>query len=105
MPSAKYHPAVRYNAVLIIGMLDKTYAAPGRPPVPLPEGFVKLHTILDAAVKGKQVAPFLVVGALVGLQRHAASRIARSAHARRDDSTNDHHRPTIGHAGRVVSGH
>ena len=26
-PSSKYHPAVRDNAVLIIGMLDKTYAA------------------------------------------------------------------------------
>lgn len=75
-PSSKYHPAVRYNAVLIIGKLDKTYAAPGRPPVPLKEGFEKLHLILNSAIQGKSVPPFLVVGALVGLERHAQLRDA-----------------------------
>lgn len=73
-PSSKYHPAVRYNAVLIIGMLDKTYAGPGRKQAPLPEAFEKLHVILDSSVKGKPVPPFLVVGALVGLDRHARLR-------------------------------
>jgi hypothetical protein len=69
--SSKYHPAVRYNAILILGMLDQTYAAPGRPPVPLKEGSAELTLIVDYAADGKPVPPFLVVGALVGLQRHA----------------------------------
>jgi hypothetical protein len=69
--SAKYHPAVRYNAVLILGMLDQTYAAPGRPPVPLKEANAELTMIVDFAAQGKRVPPFLVVGALVGLERHA----------------------------------
>ena len=69
-PSSKYHPAVRYNAVLIIGALDKTYAAAGRPPVPLKKGTEDLQLILKSAAGGKQVPPLLVVGALVGMQRH-----------------------------------
>jgi hypothetical protein len=69
--SSKYHPAVRYNAVLIIGLLDQTYAAAGRPPVPLKEGGDELRLILNYAADGKPVPSFLVVGALVGLQRHA----------------------------------
>jgi hypothetical protein len=66
-----YHPAVRYNAVLIIGMLDDKYPAPGQPQVPLKEGAAELTLIVNAAAEGKRVPPFLVVGALVGLQRHA----------------------------------
>ena len=69
--SSKYHPAVRYNAILIVGMLDQTYAAPGRPPVPLKEASAELKLIVDYAADGKPVPSFLVVGALVGLQRHA----------------------------------
>jgi hypothetical protein len=68
---SKYHPAVRYNAILIVGMLDEVYASQGRPPVPLKEGTAKLTFIVDSAAQGKRVPPFLLVGALVGLQRHA----------------------------------
>jgi hypothetical protein len=68
---SKYHPAVRYNAILIVGMLDEVYASQGRPPVPFKEGTAKLTLIVDYAAQGKRVPPFLVVGALVGLQRHA----------------------------------
>jgi hypothetical protein len=70
-PSSKYHPAVRYNAVLILGMLDDSYAAPGRPAVPSQEAAKNLVTIVSFAADGKRVPPFLVVGALVGLQRQA----------------------------------
>ena len=35
--NAAYHPAVRYNAVLVLGMLDQQYAIEGkRPAKPLP---------------------------------------------------------------------
>ena len=62
--SSKYHPAVRYNAILILGMLDKTYATAGRPPVPLKAGTDELVLIVNYAADGKPVPPFLVVGAL-----------------------------------------
>jgi hypothetical protein len=68
-----YHPATRYNAVLILGMLDETYPGAGRPPVPLKEAAADLTRIVDAAAEGKRVPPFLVVGALVGIERHAKS--------------------------------
>jgi hypothetical protein len=69
--SSKYHPAVRYNAILILGMLDQTYAGAGRAPVPLKEATAELTLIVDYAANGKPVPPYLVVGALVGMQRHA----------------------------------
>lgn len=66
-----YHPAVRYNAILIIGKLDATYPNTGQPEVPLKEAAAELTLIVNAAAEGKRVPPFLVVGALVGLERHA----------------------------------
>jgi hypothetical protein len=73
--SGKFHPAVRYNAILVLGMLDTTYAIQGgpnnRPPVPFKKGTAELTLIVNTAADGKPVPPFLVVGALVGLQRHA----------------------------------
>ena len=73
--SSKFHPAVRYNAILILGMLDQTYPIQGgpnqRPPVPLKQATAELTLIVDYAAQDKPVPPFLVVGALIGLQRHA----------------------------------
>lgn len=69
--SSKYHPSVRYNAVLILGMLDEEYATQSRPPIPFKKATAELTLIVDYAAQGKSVPPFLVVGALVGLQRHA----------------------------------
>jgi hypothetical protein len=70
-----YHPAVRYNAVLIIGMLDKTYAIESgptrRPPVPLPEATTLLTKIVLSAAQDGPAPPSLVLGAVVGLERHA----------------------------------
>ncbi len=74
-----YHPAVRYNAVLVLGMLDQQYgvetAGAQRPPQPLPAANTFLVRILDEAIKNNPVVtPALVVGSLVGLQRHAQFR-------------------------------
>lgn len=69
-----YHPAVRYNAVLILGQLDKEYTARGanpRPPVPLPEGTSALLAIMENdEMRGVKIPTMLKVGALVGLERH-----------------------------------
>ena len=72
-----YHPAVRYNATLIIGNLDKRYSR-GKDDVPqvLPEGTKLLLDLLEKdslEFKGKQLSVHSVVksGALVGLERHA----------------------------------
>jgi hypothetical protein len=76
---SKYHPAVRYNAVLILGQLDKQYAietgANRRPPAPLPEATALLTKII-AAAEDRRIPPTLTLGALVGLERHAKYRDA-----------------------------
>lgn len=73
-----YHPAVRYNAVLIIGMLDQEYAieqgANRRPPKPLPKANNFLVLIVNSGAAGRPVPPVLVAGALIGLERHARFR-------------------------------
>jgi hypothetical protein len=69
-----YHPAVRYNAVLTLGMLDEQYAIDGagaRPPRPHSPANKLLVQIVEAGAAGKAVPPSLVLGALVGLERHA----------------------------------
>jgi hypothetical protein len=69
-----YHPAVRYNAALILGMLDQQYAGGGAnptPPVPLPAGTNDLLELLEQAeFNGIKVHPSVKVGALEGLERH-----------------------------------
>ncbi|HEY2838015.1 MAG TPA: hypothetical protein VGJ26_02620, partial [Pirellulales bacterium] len=72
----KYHPAVRYNAVLVIGMLDAQYGSDSssskRPPKPLEKANRLLTQIVGLGIQGNPVVtPSLVVGALVGLERHA----------------------------------
>ena len=73
-----YHPAARYNAVLIIGLLDKEYAidqgANRRPPKPMPEATKFLTVVINSAVSGKPVPAALVAGAFIGLERHAKYR-------------------------------
>jgi hypothetical protein len=62
----RYHPAVRYNAALIMGQLD---AQPGVKP--LPAGTNGLLTLLEGEEFNKVAVPTAVkVAALVGLQRH-----------------------------------
>jgi hypothetical protein len=70
-----YHPSVRYNAILVIGLLDDKYAVVGggspRPPVPSKDADKFLLQVLEANEKGRPVPPSLVVGAVIGLERHA----------------------------------
>jgi hypothetical protein len=69
-----YHPAVRYNAILIIGMLDEQYGietgASRRAPVPLKKANDFLTLVVDKGAEDK-VPPPLMFGAIVGLERHA----------------------------------
>ncbi len=69
-----YHPAVRYNATLILGMLDQKYAGGGAnptPPVALPAGTNELLDLLEQKeFNGVTVHPSVKVGALEGLERH-----------------------------------
>ena len=71
MISKNYHPAVRYNAILVLGLLDVQYSAGGRPSKPYAKANALLTQVVDAAASGKPVDPTLLVGALVGLERHA----------------------------------
>ncbi len=68
-----YHPAVRYNAVLILGMLDEKVAgAAGVPPVPLPAAANELLELLEKdQFNDVKVPASIKLGALVGLERHA----------------------------------
>ena len=62
-----YHPAVRYNAILIIGLLDDKYAIPTganqRPPKPSIAANKLLVGLINLAIQGNPVAtPSLVAG-------------------------------------------
>jgi hypothetical protein len=61
-----YDPAVRVNAMLMIGELN---TQEGRPPVPLVEAL----PVLVAALKDPQQLDAVRVAALVGLERHCAA--------------------------------
>jgi uncharacterized membrane protein YgcG len=61
-----YHPAVRYNAALILGQLDQQAAAAGKPPVPLAAATGDLLGLLE----GETIPMPVKVAALVGLERH-----------------------------------
>ncbi len=70
-----YHPAVRFNAVLIIGMLDRQYGVEGSgAPEPLPQATKVLVAIVDSATVNDRFAPPVILGALIGLERHAQLR-------------------------------
>jgi len=68
----KFHPAVRYNAVLILGMLDEKVAnGIGVKPVPLPAGAKELLELLEQdEFKSVKVPASIKLAALIGLQRH-----------------------------------
>ncbi len=70
-----YHPAVRYNAVLVLGQLDQEYSGRGtgaKKPVPLPAGTAALLEYLESdTIGGAKIPTSLRLGALVGLTRHA----------------------------------
>jgi len=80
LTQGNYHPAVRYNAVLILGDLDQQIAGGGTnatPPVPLPEATAAMLDLLEQSdFGGVAVHPSVMLGALVGLERHARFGIA-----------------------------
>lgn len=67
-----YHPAIRYNAVLIIGQLDKEVAkGGGANPVPYADATKTLVVFLENdALFGVPVTSPVKLAALVGLERH-----------------------------------
>lgn len=66
-----YHPAVRYNAALILGQLDQTPAAGNTAPKPLPAATKSLQVLLDLdQVKNVPITSAVKIAALVGLERH-----------------------------------
>lgn len=65
-----YHPAVRNNALLILGKLDDRYATDGGKPAPSAKANDLLCGIAGRALS--QARPqYELVGALIGLDRHA----------------------------------
>jgi hypothetical protein len=84
-----FHPAVQYNAIITLGMLDAQYAREGaspRPPKPLPKATKALTLVVDSATtddpKFKNAfAPPVVLGAVIGLERHAQFRDSLDAAA------------------------
>lgn len=66
------HPAARYNAVLVLGQLDEDYAAQK----PYPQATRALAMIVDSATANNRFPPAVVLGALIGLERHAQLRAA-----------------------------
>ena len=63
--SDKYHPAVRYNAMLTIGDLN---SAPGMQPPPLEAA---LPVLLSTVNDNKQIEP-VKIAALIGINRHVS---------------------------------
>jgi hypothetical protein len=70
-----YHPAVGYNAVLVLGLLDDEYALEGganpRPPKPHANANKALTQIVNLGTTSDRFSPPIVLGALIGLERHA----------------------------------
>ncbi|TWU30051.1 hypothetical protein [Bythopirellula polymerisocia] len=66
------HPAVRYNAVLMLGDLDQQPPTNTTPPVPLATATVELLELVEQAEFNDVPVPESVkLGALIGLERHA----------------------------------
>ncbi len=81
----EYHPAFRYNAILVIGMLDEQYAnGPGQAPKPLPKATKALTYIVNNATatdKDIKYPPAIILGAIIGLERHAQLRASLTPEA------------------------
>lgn len=71
LANPEYHPAVRYNAILVVGMLDEQYT---NPPKPHTKGNKACTFIVDSATKEDRFPPHVVLGAIIGLERHAQLR-------------------------------
>ncbi len=66
-----YHPASRYNAVLMLGDLDQQLGTPTAPPVPHAKATLELLELVEQEEFNKIPVPESVkLGALLGLERH-----------------------------------
>ncbi len=72
------HPAVRYNAILVIGLLDQKYSNGRQPPDPLDAAVKPLTAVVDMATTDNRFPPPVVLGAIIGLERHAQYRQSMS---------------------------
>lgn len=71
------HPAARYNAILIIGLLDEQYSPDGKQaPKPYGQATKALTAVVDSATTSTRFSPPVVLGAIIGLERHAQLRAA-----------------------------
>jgi hypothetical protein len=67
-----YHPAVRYNAALILGKLDQAAAAGDAGPKPIPAATNSLIVLLEMdEFQGVPISSAVKIASLVGLERHA----------------------------------
>lgn len=66
-----YHPSVRYNALLVLGKLDDKYAKGDEPPTPSARANDLLCALTAKAVNDPRAPRYELVGAMVGLERHA----------------------------------
>lgn len=72
MARGNFHPAVRLNAVLMLGELNVRTPARGEDPQPLPDAL----PVLMALVQDETQIDAVVVGALTGVERHVRYGIA-----------------------------
>lgn len=66
--SGRYHPAVTYNALLILGQIDTRY---GADPTPSADANALLCAVAARAAADARLPRLMLSGALVGLERHA----------------------------------
>ena len=69
--SGRYHPAVTYNALLILGQIDSRYAGVGKEPIPHADANKLLCVVAQRAAKDAKLPRLMLTGALIGLERHA----------------------------------
>jgi hypothetical protein len=70
---AAYHPTVRVNAVLMLGMLNDEYLE-GDSAKPHLRATADLIRVVDSATVNANYPPAVILGALTGLERHAQLR-------------------------------
>jgi hypothetical protein len=66
----EFHPAVRYNAILIVGLLNETEPNRGTGVKQMPEPYIKALTTLMEELKKPGNNEAVRVGALLGVSRH-----------------------------------
>ncbi|MEO1496306.1 MAG: hypothetical protein AAFV43_04070 [Planctomycetota bacterium] len=68
--SSRYHPAVQFNAIYTMGLLDAKYASRGQSdPTPLPAANDELNVLARAAMTRENIPNRVLAAALVGLER------------------------------------